>query len=189
MDKPDQYTLLVPQFPHGPWSCNLAEARESIVMQALQNGCSHLLMCDTDQTYPADTLAKLAAHDVPVCGVRVHRRYPPFEPIFMRGNLDRYERVPEEEMYSGKLIEVDATGTGCLLINMSIFDSIPAPWFKFDEHKGRPVGEDFYFCNKVRKAGFRIFVDTSVEVGHLATIEVNRFLHQICKQIPRTIGG
>jgi len=183
MAKPEKYTLLVPQTPHGPWTCNLAEARESLVFQALNEGASHLLMCDTDQVYPVDMLHKLASHGVDICGVRVHRRYPPFDPIFMRGNLDKYESVPESEMYSGNLIEVDATGTGCLLINMSVFDKLEPPWFKFDVHNGRPVGEDFYFCNKVCEAGCRIFIDTSVEVGHLVTMEANRVLHQICKQI------
>jgi len=190
MRKPDQYQILIPQSPHGPWSCNLAQARDSIVSQALLNGASHLLMCDTDQTYPPDTIARLASHDVDVCGVLVHRRWPPFDPIFMRGSLKTgYEHVLEDAMYSGKLIEIDATGTGCLLINMSIFDEMCGPWFKFDTIRGSVVGEDFYFCNRIREAGFRIFVDTSIEVGHLATIEINKTLHQICKQIPLKKGG
>lgn len=183
MNKPDQYILLMPQFPHGPLNGTLAEARNSLVFQALQEGASHLLMMDTDQTYPVDTLSKLASHEVDICGVRVHRRWMPFEPIFMRGDQDCYTHVSDDEMFSGKLIEVDATGTGCLLFNMSVFDRIKDPWFKNDFYKGKPVGEDFYFCNKVRKEGVKIHIDTSIEVGHLATIEVNKWLYKICKQI------
>lgn len=188
MNKPDKYTLLVPKFPHGPWNCNIDEARESIVWQALQKGASHLLFCDTDQTYPPDTINKLASHEVDVCGVLVHRRWPPFDPIMFRGKFPRYEHVSDEEMFSGNLVEVDATGTGCLLINMKIFDSIKDPFFKLDEHKEesgitRTVGEDFYFFRKIKDAGIKAFVDTSVKVGHLSTIEINEVFYKICKQI------
>lgn len=183
MDKPDQYTLLIPQFPHGPWSGSIADARNSLVEQAQQDGCRYLLMLDTDQVYPTDTLPKLLSHEVDICGVRVHRRWMPFDPIFLRGELGSYASVPEEEMYSGDLIKVDATGTGCLLFKMEVFDKIPQPWFAFGTHKDKPVGEDIHFCTQARKSGVDIWIDTSIEVGHLTTVEVTKFLHQLCKNI------
>lgn len=183
MDKPDQYTLLVPQFPHGPWTGSLADARNSLVQQALDEGCSHLLMLDTDQVYPADTLTKLLSHKEDVCGVRVHRRWMPFDPIFLRGKIGKYQSVSEDEMYSGDLIPVDATGTGCLLFDMDVFLKVNPPWFEFGSSNGKPVGEDINFCSKARQAGVEIFVDTSIEVGHLATMQVNKSLHQICKKM------
>jgi len=185
MNKPSEYTLLVPQFPHGPWTGSIADARNSLVEQAMQEGASHLLMMDTDQIYPTDTLEKLLAHNVDVCGVRVHSRWPPFAPVFYRGSLGAYQYVEDEEMYSGNLVEIDATGTGCLLINMAIFDKLDPPWFQFSMIRGRPVGEDIYFCHIVREAGFRIYVDTSIEVGHLTTMTINRSLHTLCKQISK----
>jgi hypothetical protein len=183
MEKPEQYTLLIPQFPHGPWSGSIADARNSLVEQAQQDGCRYLLMLDTDQVYPTDTLPKLLSHNVDICGVRVHRRWMPFDPIFLRGELGGYKSVPDEEMYSGKLIPVDATGTGCLLFNMEVFDKLQHPWFKFGIFNDKPVGEDIYFCTQARKSGVDIWIDTSIEVGHLTTVEVDRFLHQLCKSV------
>ena len=188
MEKPESYILLVPQFPHGMWSGNLAEARNSIVAQALHEGATHLLMLDTDQVYPHDTLTKLIAHKVDVCGVSVHKRWAPFNPVMLRGDLGRYEIIDEKEMYSGELVEVDATGTGCLLFNMEVFDRISPPWFKFDVCDRKPVGEDIYFCSKARRSGVRIFVDTSIQVGHLTTIEVNQTLHKIAKLLTNNGG-
>ena len=181
MDKPEQYTLLVPQFPHGPWTGSIADARNSLVRQALEEGCSHLLMLDTDQVYPADTLTRLLSHNVDMCGVRVHRRWMPFDPIFLRGEIGKYKSVPDEEMYSGDLIQVDATGTGCLLFDMDVFLRIDQPWFEFGTHEGKPVGEDIKFCSKARAKDVEIFVDTSIKVGHLATVQVDRFFHEVCK--------
>lgn len=187
MEKPSEYRLLVPQFPHGPWTGSLAEARNSLVQQALDDGCSHLLMLDTDQVYPADTLTRLLSHNVNICGVRVHRRWMPFDPIFLRGDLGRYKSVPEDEMYSGDLIQVDATGTGCLLFNMDVFLKVQPPWFAFGVNDGKPVGEDINFCSKARAAGVEIYVDTAIEVGHLVTMTVNKSLHQICKHMTANV--
>lgn len=189
LEKPEAYTFLLPQFPHGPWSGSIADARNSLVEQAQQAGAKWLLMCDTDQTYPADALVKLLSHGKDVCGVRVHRRWPPFDPIFYRGTVGKYLSVPDEEAYSGDLIEVDATGTGCLLLNMELFDDLPYPWFSFSVVDGNAVGEDINFCSKVRDAGRQIWIDTSIEVGHLTTMEVGKTLHQLCKIIRRSSHG
>ena len=183
MDKPERYTLMVPQFPHGPFTGSIADARNSLVKQALDHGCDRLLMLDTDQIYPSDCLTRLTGHGVDICGVRVHRRWQPFDPIFLRGEIGKYQHVPDHEMYSGDLIEVDATGTGCLLFDMDVFLRVPRPWFQFSEHKGNPVGEDIYFCSQARKSGIQIFVDTAIEVGHLTSMIVNKHLHKICKHI------
>lgn len=182
MDKGTEYSLFLPEFPHGPFTGDIAAARNSIVRQALLEGCTHLLMCDTDQVYPADTLSRLIAHDKDVVGVRVHRRWPPFDVILYRGEVGKYNHVPDEECFSGDLVEVDATGTGCLLFKMDVFDRIAEPWFKMEIRDDNPVGEDIYFCDKARKAGVRIFVDTSIEVGHLTTHTVGRGNYELFKR-------
>lgn len=190
MEKPADWILLFPTFPHGPFVSSLPEARNNIVQQAQWEGCSQLFMCDTDQVYPADTFKKLRSHGKDICGTRVHKRYPPFTPIFLRGDIGSYEYVSDEEMFSGKLVEVDATGTGALLLNMEIFDSIPEPWFQFDTAPdGRPVGEDIYFCSQARKQGFQIFVDTSIEVEHLSTIAIGRGLYEFFRAFNKKGGN
>lgn len=183
MEKPD-YTIFVPTFPHGEFPQNIAAARNSIVAQALHAGCTHLMMMDTDQIYPPDCLTKLLSHQKDIVGVRVHRRWPPFDVVMMRGEVGRYRHVPDDECFSGELVEVDATGTGCLLINTRVFLDVPQPWFEFEKtDDGRPVGEDIAFCAKARRAGYRIFVDTSIEVGHLALLEVGRTTYELFKSL------
>jgi hypothetical protein len=187
-DKPPQYTVLVPEFPHGRWAESIANARNSLVFQALSIGASHILMCDTDQIYPKDTIPKLLSHGVDICSARVHSRWVPFAPVLYRGELGKYQYVSDDEMYSGDLIEIDATGTGCLLINMEVFDKIDPPWFKFTNIRERPVGEDIYFCSKAREAGIKIYADTSIDVKHLATIEIDETLYRVCKMLNKKQG-
>ena len=83
-----------------------------------------------------------------------------------------YESIDEWE--PGELVEVDATGTGCIMFDMDIFRKMPRPWFNSCYNPdGSPIGEDFGFCQCLKAAGYRIFVDTSVPAGHLTTMIVN----------------
>jgi hypothetical protein len=65
------------------------------------------------------------------------------------------------------------------MFEMSVFKKMPRPWFRFDvlDSYGMPVGEDINFCNELKKAGYRIFVDCTVPAGHLATMIINRNTH------------
>lgn len=189
MAKPS-YVFLLPTFPHGPWADSLSEARVSLVQQAQFEGCRKLFMMDTDQVYPEDTLTKLLAHDKAVCGVRVHRRWPPFDPIMLRRDEKGYYHVDDEEMFSGKLVEVDATGTGALLFNMEIFDTLEEPYFRVrTDETGHHTGEDIYFCEKAREAGHRIYVDTSIEVQHLSVMAINESMYKLMKTLIQSKKG
>jgi len=114
------YTLFTPEFPVGRMTENIATARNSIVSQALSEKVTHLIFCDTDQVYPEDCIEKLLSHDRDIVGVRVHRRWPPFEPIMNRGEIGKLRHVSDEEVFSGDLIEVDSTGFGCMLIRTHV---------------------------------------------------------------------
>jgi len=55
-----------------------------------------------------------------------------------------------------------------------LFREFPYPWFKtltlFTGEDGDTVHtntQDLYFCEKIRKAGRRIALDTRVRVGHI----------------------
>ena len=63
------------------------------------------------------------------------------------------------------LIKVDAVGCAATLINCEIFKLIPEPWFL----TGETHTEDIYFCMKARECvkGFEVYVDTTVECGHM----------------------
>ena len=147
----------------------LDHIRNELVLMAQKMMCTHVWMADTDQIYPQDVLMKLLAADLPVVAAKVHRRYPPYDPLLLRGSPGSYKSVPEAEWTPGGLVEVDATGCGSILYNMEVFDKIPYPWFEFHfENKANPVGEDVDFCQKLRKAGIPIHVDCGIEIGHMS---------------------
>lgn len=169
MDRPD--FKYIPA-KNGP----INELRNYIVDKALQLGCSHLLMMDVDQQYPQDTITKLLSHNLPVVHAMVHRRYPPFDSLIFEGTLNNYSVKTDFEY--GDLVKADACGTGCVLYQTKVFTDIKAPWFEFvanpDKEKGGVVGEDIWFCEKLKDAGYSIYVDTSLDIVHLGMFGIDK---------------
>jgi len=176
MDKTAEYTLI--HADNGP----VDTLRNDLVEKALQIGASHLIMCDTDMDYHPDTIPRLLSHNLPIVGALCYRRYPPFDPILLRGELGDYYSI--DEWKDGELVEVDATGAGCLLFNMEVFKKMPRPWFKFRHLEGgEGIGEDIGFCSDLKAAGYKIFVDTTVPSGHLTTMLVNHQTYMLYKSM------
>jgi GT2 family glycosyltransferase len=184
-----------PDVPIGEFSREIAHNRNDLIRQALNDGVSHLIQLDTDQEYPSDFIIKLARHAAKgkhMVVAPVHRRYEPFELIMLRGAPDTYYNVPEAEKYSGDLVEIDAAGSGCVMFSLLAALEIDDPWFELmPTPKGDQMGEDIAFCSKMRAKGFRIYADTSIEIGHIAEIIINREFHEIWKRLNKNFmnGG
>ncbi len=184
MNKPD-YTYLRPQH-RGP----IGAVRNELARQALEAGCTHLLLMDTDQVYhDQDMIFRLLKHNKLVVGTVIHRGYPPFDPLVFRFGEEGLVKVPDREVYSGRLIEADAVGGGCIMYKTEIFDSIiPSPWFEDLSHlsvgsdKCGP-GEDINICYKIRSAGAEIFVDTSILIHHLTLLAIDRGFYTLFKKL------
>jgi cellulose synthase/poly-beta-1,6-N-acetylglucosamine synthase-like glycosyltransferase len=177
MEKPSEYILLAPTYEHYDHALDIAKIRNGLVTQALESGVDILIMMDTDQVYPGDTVTRIldGLKTADAVGGVVHRRYPPFNPLLMRGALHQYERIPIQECYGGDLIDVDATGCGCIGYRMSVFERIPSPWFELIAGpNGKSVGEDIRMCSKMKQRGMTIKVDTAIQIDHLTTFRVDR---------------
>jgi len=128
----------------------------------------YLLFIDSDQIFPEDTLVRLAAHNVPIVGTLVVSKAPPHYPVTAFGNpKDGFQSILNWPKDS--LIEVDVTGFGCILIKREVFEIFPEgnPFQKvFSEKLDKNLGEDWSFCLRARELGFKIYVDTSIPVGH-----------------------
>jgi SAM-dependent methyltransferase len=149
-------------------------ARNAIVTAALQVEADYLLMLDDDMiinpfvtqgpTDDYDLVRRLIAHEKDICGALYYQRGGACEPVLMRRNGDgpSYRFLRDEEVTHGPQ-QVDVAGGGCLMINMRIFDKIAPPYFA-PEHQ---YGTDIQLCSRATEAGFTVWADTSIELGHL----------------------
>ena len=178
--------ILFPDFP-----CQIDAARNNLVQQALNIGCTHLIMMDSDQIYVTDNMIeKMLAHNKPVLGARVHRRYFPYDPLMLRGKIGELQQVPDDEIKNkdGSFkteVPVTHTGTGCILYDMQIFnDMYPEKPFELitGEH-GQPIGEDINLCTKLGERGIPIVVDASIDIKHLTLLGADWGTHILAQKM------
>jgi len=143
-----------------------------------------------------DMIARMLGHEKPVIGARVHRRYPPFDPLVLRGKPGKFEGVPDAEIEAARnngnpLVKVDATGCGCIMYDLRVFTKVPQPWFQFttNDETGLPIGEDIGFCEKLTNNGYEIYVDCSIEIQHLTLHATDWNTYKVWKKISGAKDG
>ena len=137
-----------------------AENRNYIISQAQKAKCTHVLMVDDDMVFPPDTLTKLIESGKEVIGVNANSRMLPLKTTVEPLNDDPF---PEA------IFQVKAVGGGVLLIDMKVFEAIDQPWFDVEtfDFGMTKMGEDSWFCRKATQAGFGIWCDNTIEIGHI----------------------
>lgn len=150
-------------------------ARNHLVRMAIDNNCDYLLMLDDDMVVPSDLIKRLMAHDVEVCGALYYQRGGAFHPVIMK----RHETELGEfrgEFYSPidpiirdpGLHEVDIIGGGCMLFKVEVFNRLTEPYFWWEATSGT----DIAICSNLRAAGAKVYIDTSIEIGHLGNKQI-----------------
>lgn len=176
-------------------SANLAGPRNGIVKQFLSyGGAEWLWMVDSDMTFSPDTVERMLEYADPVEAPIVGALCFGFDdkgevqPTLygLDGTADDPEHVAViryHEWAPDTMMQVAATGTGCLLMHRSVFERMASaqlpnrpgkkgfndayPWFQETEHDGSPVGEDITFCWRAGLLEIPVWVNTAVQCGHV----------------------
>jgi len=144
-------------------------ARTELAEAFLQTDCTHILWLDDDNIPRENDLNLLLEHDLPLVSGLYFRRAEPFEPIIMIRREDGRGTERRPDLYrnnDGKPIKIHSTGMGFMLVKREVIENakkLNAPLF--DIRGGH--GEDIWFCNQVHGAGYDVWLDPRVEVGHL----------------------
>jgi hypothetical protein len=130
---------------------------------------THIFFLDADIVPSSDALMKLLRHRLPIVSGLYRKRLPPYEPMaFVR----KGRALRSISVKGPRLKKVDVVGAGCLLIRREVFEKMSGPWFTSEWRGDGHLSEDFSFCEKAKKAGFPIVVDTSVNPLHLEPMGV-----------------
>lgn len=141
--------------------------RCDIIATAKQLKADKVFFLDSDMLFPPETLLRLLSHNLPIVGCDALRRREPFTPVVMGMDGKPLNHTPEIET----LVELKGGSQACQLIDMSVFEKLKEPYFhvEWNEDTKSFLGEDYYFSNKVRAAGFKIMCDTKLSqfIGHI----------------------
>lgn len=147
----------------------IAQARNNLVQQAIDGGYDKLFMIDSDMIVPEDAIIKLLDPDEPiVIGVARYKndsmRVPIFTGVQDSSGTDSmiWDQIP-----AGR-VPFRTGGVACAMLDMSVFEAIPRPWFVWREQRnGAYLGEDIYFYERALAAGFTPKADGRVKCGHI----------------------
>ena len=172
-------------------------AREIIVDKALKIGADYVFMIDDDMLAKPDVFEQLYKHNVDVVAALAFTRNPPHLPVIYT-QREGWDPVASREFVvtewvtnypKNKLVQCDAVGFGAVLIKMDVIKKMEIPYFM----SSTGTGEDILFCLKARKAGAKIFMDTSVKLGHVGApviIDEERFAEfNKPEEIEKTYGA
>jgi hypothetical protein len=145
--------------------------RTNLVDLALKDpAVTHCLFIDTDIVPNADNFMDLmVSYDQDILGLLCTKKLPPYEPILVNKSAPQNEQLNGFWVNHPKgLVEVDAVGTGCLLVKRKVFENMERPYFKFVSSYEQDMyqSEDIYFLSKAKNKGYKAFVDTKNTCKH-----------------------
>lgn len=165
----------------------LSRQRNEVVKTFLDHTTSEwLLMIDSDEQMPILAFDKLvaAAHRElrPVVAGLYFGTWPrgelfptPVPHLYNRAD-DGVGVIPIFDYPADRIIEIDAAGTGCILVHRDILEEFRANadahegdawcWFRDLPLGGQWLGEDLYFCRRIRQLGHRIHAHTGAILKH-----------------------
>jgi hypothetical protein len=179
----------------------LSKQRNRVVKQFLDGTKSDwLLLIDSDEQLTLEAFDKLleTAHDKerPVVAGLVFAGfgiegapYPKPVPAIFQDAPEGF--LPLYNYDKNSVFEIDAAGTGCLLIHRSVLEKMRETadknqgtdwcWFWDGPVDGNWIGEDLLFCRRIRALGFPIYVNTGAILPHQKSYWLDERHHQLWK--------
>jgi GT2 family glycosyltransferase len=150
----------------------LDQARNQTVRLMLEETqATHLMFWDADTLLLPDAVLRLFSRNLPIVSGLYLERGMLHRPVIIDMKVDgrevsnfRFRYNDISEVPENQLVQCGVTPGGFFLVERSVFEKITPPWFAFPRAF---VGEDVYFSLQATTAGFKHFVDTSVEGVHL----------------------
>lgn len=147
----------------------LLNQRENLIEKAKEINSDYVLWLDSDMMFPSTTAIRLLQHNKDIVACNYMKRTKPLKTVAYKDITD-WDSWLKLEPYDD-LVKVEGVGMGCMLMKMSVFDSISKPYFEFTySHETKSWhGEDFFLQKKLRESGHEIYIDTllSMEIKHI----------------------
>ena len=146
---------------------SLTTSRTGLVIEALKSDAEFFFFLDDDVIGPNDLLTTLLGHSLPIaCGLYMAKKRKEERGLAAWMKMGNgYAPIGPEQ--GARLVQVDVTGLGCALINRSVFERVPQPWFVWEYLS---ISEDFFFFKKVaEETGIKPIIDMTMRLGHIGT--------------------
>ena len=142
---------------------------------------THLLFVDSDNV-PFDNPLPMVELDLDIVGgVYPMWRIDHFEWLAMEKQKDgHYKTIPGDKRKG--VVEVDGLGAGCMMIKREVLEALEAPFKdKIRPDGTREVGHDYYFCERAKAKGFKVYANWDVLVDHVKQVPLMTIVQALKK--------
>jgi hypothetical protein len=159
----------------------VTRARNMIADEFMKSDCDSLLFIDADMTFEPDSVIRLLAWNQTrpiVAGAYEARKEGKVYILSLAGDGDNIH------MDSMGLVKAHRVATGFMMIQRKVFetlrdmhpewehkdinsDNMLYGYFDFKLTREGYIGEDFLFCDRAREAGFTVWIDPTIALGHM----------------------
>lgn len=155
------------------------DARNQLAQYAVNSDCDQVLWLDSDMVFEPDILQKLSK-DVEdgmdfVSALYFSRRKPIRPLVFQSCEIletDEGKKIPTAAHYceypQDSVFEIAAAGFGCVMTTRKLLAGIMDQFGQMPFSPAVGFGEDLSFCMRASGAGFPMYCDSRVKVGHIA---------------------
>lgn len=166
------------------------DSRNRLAALAMDLESDYILWLDSDMVFQPDTLERMMAvldehEEIDILSGLYFRRATPFTPVAFDkldvGDNGMLEFEDLAEIPDG-LKEIAGCGFGCVLMRTQCLYDIAGKYGGVWFSPMANAGEDCAFCIRARDEGFRIWLDPSIECGHMGYAAVTRGFYEATKQ-------
>ena len=172
------------------YMCNIYHVRTKCLGASIERGVDqkpfdgkifydYIMWIDSDMIFSPEDFFKLLEHDKDVVsgiykmsdGVNYATVEHMDEEFFEQWAYYQFMQDKDLKKKKGKIFKADYTGMGFLLVKRGVFESFSYPWFYPRKNKSPNGWEEFVwddveFCLRAREAGFDVWVDPKIRLGH-----------------------
>ena len=156
-----------------PRGMNTVSARNKIVYEAIKDNWDYIFFMDSDMEFPPETLGRLLNHNKDIVGGFYLRKKKGYLPNAFKLGFAEGDKLLTEFVLDFR--EVEAIGTGCLLVKTDVFKKMEKPWFEYvptESVDGHMMTEDIVFCKRAKKLDYKIYCDGTIACGHIGSFVV-----------------
>jgi len=170
------------------YSSQVDAARESTIMNSRYLGAFNksplhgeatydkIIWIDSDMGWTIEDFMKMYNSDKDIISGLYFSDH--MVPMFTKESIDSMNLLNTHK----DIFEIDYSGFGFICMKEGVFENIPRPWFGTEFQKIKnddgieeiyiPWGEDYSWCVKAKKQGYKIYLDPTVKLSHYKKIRV-----------------
>jgi hypothetical protein len=160
-------------------TCYLSYSRNGLARSFLKGNLDYLMFIDSDMQFPDYGIKRLIERDKDVIGGIYYKKQYPHDPLAFLYDKDEnfytWHKFPQDAPFPCR-----GLATGFLLIKRKVIEalmepeSVKAMGQAFDlgrnPNSNSEEGEDLAFCRRAGKAGFEVWGDPTISLGHIGKV-------------------